>query len=327
LATTNDTSWRAGQRRRWRWRDRAASLIRHSVTGPAYPVCTLATTVVLPTRFCFLVAPVCFRSPPLARSGAARLAAIALTPVARAANHEDHVAVEPQATSGTKRACFLGSCRQKPLQERGVSAGSNDRSNPNSSIDTLIAHPPPGCPTDHAGPSLQRLPRSPLRSLGGYLDYQGGPDQQALHGVGRSVAMQARESSPSPSVANSSNTDVLAPLRRSPRGRTTVSWRRNRFRETEVSAGNSQRETCEFDVAACGAVRGSILLPLIIAPISIVDAVLFDCAAVSFIQSRKQTNGVHTTECGHVHAKRLTRIPFSPISASGVNNLAGPLAR
>jgi hypothetical protein len=64
----------------------------------------------LSALFCLLVAMVCCPPLPLARFYAAGLTAIALTSVARAANHEDQVAVRPHATPGTKRAFGLGSC-------------------------------------------------------------------------------------------------------------------------------------------------------------------------------------------------------------------------
>ena len=63
--------------------------------------------VSLSALFCLLVALVCCPSLPLARSGAAGLAAIALTSVAWDTNHEDDMAVPPQTTPAAKRA--LGS--------------------------------------------------------------------------------------------------------------------------------------------------------------------------------------------------------------------------
>jgi hypothetical protein len=53
-------------------------LIRHANTCPALPVRALAVPVRLSALFCLLVALVCCPSLPLARSGAAGLAAIAL---------------------------------------------------------------------------------------------------------------------------------------------------------------------------------------------------------------------------------------------------------
>jgi hypothetical protein len=82
-------------------------LIRHADTGPALPICALAAPVGIFALFCLLVTLVCCPSLPLARSVAARLAAIALTSVARAANHEDQMAVRPQAMPGTKQTFGL----------------------------------------------------------------------------------------------------------------------------------------------------------------------------------------------------------------------------
>ena len=108
LAATNDTHGTVGHCRPSRWRDRSASLIRHAEVGTALPVRNLAASVSLPAPFCLLVAPVCFLPLASARPGSARFTAIALTSVARPADHEDDVTLGPEATPGTKRHLYLG---------------------------------------------------------------------------------------------------------------------------------------------------------------------------------------------------------------------------
>jgi len=107
MATTNGTRWTAGHTLGWRRRDRSASLIRHADICPALPVSALALPVRLSPLFGLLISMVGRPSLPLARSGTAGLAAIALTSVASDANHENNVAVQPQTTPGAKRAFGL----------------------------------------------------------------------------------------------------------------------------------------------------------------------------------------------------------------------------
>ena len=47
---------------------------------------------------------------------------------------------------------------------------------------------------DYAGPLLVRLPPSPFRSLGGYFNYEGWPDQQRFMELDEALRLKARES-------------------------------------------------------------------------------------------------------------------------------------
>jgi hypothetical protein len=57
---------------------------------------------------------------------------------------------------------------------------------------------------DYAGPLLVRLPPSPLRSLGGYFNYEGWPDRQRFMELDEALRLKARENPPIWSKASSS---------------------------------------------------------------------------------------------------------------------------
>jgi hypothetical protein len=57
---------------------------------------------------------------------------------------------------------------------------------------------------DYAGPLLVRLPPSPFRSLGGYFNYEGWPDQQRFMELDGALRLKARENLQIWSKTNSS---------------------------------------------------------------------------------------------------------------------------
>ena len=68
--------------------------------------------------------------------------------------------------------------------------------------------------TDHAVPPLRKLPHSPSRSLGGYLDYAGWSDSQRFMELDGAIQRQGRESVYADRNADSDDSQLLRPVRR-----------------------------------------------------------------------------------------------------------------
>jgi len=93
----------------------------------------------------------------------------------------------------------------------------------NSANDELIESQHPVCGLDEsdfasavadcAGPPLVRLPPSPFRSLGGYFNYEGWPDQQRFMELDEALRRKAGESPQIWSKANSSAPEERSALR------------------------------------------------------------------------------------------------------------------
>jgi hypothetical protein len=65
-----------------------------------------------------------------------------------------------------------------------------DSRHPACELDESVFAPPA---TGYAVPPLVKLPPSPFRSLGGYLSYEGWPDQQRFMELDEALRRKARE--------------------------------------------------------------------------------------------------------------------------------------
>jgi hypothetical protein len=104
--------------------------------------------------------------------------------------------LEYWAAGGKHPGSFQVECRSSSANDEVI----------HSRHSTCGLHKPEVAPAiaDYAGPLLVKLPPSPFRSLGGYLNYEEWPDRQRFMELDEALRLKARESPQICSKANSS---------------------------------------------------------------------------------------------------------------------------